>query len=75
MLPIVKVVNVFTEKADVYCGRGSPLEIPSKINNEHGRKSVIKQYKVYLQEQLALHNQSIKRQLTIIKKIAKKKAR
>ena len=65
------IVNIYHEKADVYCGRGSALGNPFKMEDksDEQRNIVCEQYKTYFnQKVLVQRDQSMLRQLSKIYK-------
>lgn len=64
------IVNIYQNKADVYCGRGSSLGNPFKMNSESDRDIVCEQYQQYFYQKVVIErNQSMLRQLSQIKNI------
>lgn len=69
----IVIVNVYYDKPDVYCGRGSALGNPFKMENSSNdceRDLVCSQYEEYFnQKVLETRDQAMLRQLTKIFKI------
>lgn len=64
------IVNIYQNKADVYCGRGSSLGNPFKMDSEADRDFVCEQFQDYFYKKVVIErNQSMLRQLSQIKNI------
>lgn len=57
---IINVVNKYKVKDNIYCGRGSALGNPFKMENESMRDEVCEQYEKYFYETLIHKEDSIK---------------
>lgn len=65
---MIEVVNIYKDKADIYCGRGSSLGNPFKMDSEADRDSVCDQYEAYFKQKVIIErNQSMLRQINKIK--------
>lgn len=64
----IEVVNIYIEKADIYCGRGSALGNPFKMDSEADRDIVCAQYENYFKQKVVIErNQSMLRQINQIR--------
>lgn len=68
----IEIVNVYKAKPDFYCGRGSALGNPFRLEDTKDnaqRDYVCEQYHIYFYEQVVVkRNQSMLRELTAIKR-------
>lgn len=68
----IEIVNIYKVKPDFYCGRGSPLGNPFRLENTKDQKQrddVCEQYKSYFIDEVNVkRNQSMLRELTAIKR-------
>lgn len=68
---MVSIVNCWTRKPDVYCGRGSALGNPFKMNGEKDRNKVCDKYEEYFNEEVReKQNQEMLEQLKHIYRLA-----
>lgn len=70
---MIFVVNKHKEPDHIYCGRGSALGNPFKMNNENQRNTVCEDYEKYFHEQVeVIKNEAMLKELRIIFKQALK---
>ncbi|MDQ1340569.1 MAG: hypothetical protein QG567_1726 [Campylobacterota bacterium] len=70
---MIAVVNKYKEPNHIYCGRGSALGNPFKMNNESQRDAVCENYEKYFHEQVeVIKNETMLKELRIIYKQALK---
>jgi hypothetical protein len=68
---MIFVVNKHKEPNHIYCGRGSSLGNPFRMNNENERDKVCEDYETYFYEQVeVIKNEVMLKELRIIYKQA-----